>query len=345
MQFDVPCNMCGATLQVDESQVGTITKCLACGQAIFVSQSLSQPQPDTPDTELVHTLGASEELGPPTDLVLPEFTPETTDHVPVSASESRHPRSNNQQLVAPVVTSTPQNSPKTKSPVGAYVGIYISGAIFGLILGKFLFSRPVLTGLELIRDDGANRYKTEWVSPTAPVPSSQRKGLGETIRLGDLSVTALAVEKRSIELARVDPFSGEVETMRSPQQCLVLRVRLKNTSANVQFAPLDETFLRPHDPTERPTYSFIEQAGGDRISLYELAPFSEWSIVGQPCSAIKPGEQLDAIIPAANGSADQARGKILWRLQLRAGGPVDEAFSTVVGFDLDIDQVCPSQAS
>lgn len=218
------------------------------------------------------------------------------------------------------------------------VAVYVSGMIFGLILGKFIFGKAAPSGLELIRDDGANKHKTEWIIPTAPVPNAQRKRIGETINLGHLAVTALGVERTKISLERLDP-SGEKEIMTSPEECLVLRIRLKNTSTDVEFAPLDETFLRTHDPNRRPTYSFIELADGKQIKMYELLHFSEWNIAGQSFETIEPGEEMEAIIAAASGSPASAKGKMLWRIHLRAGGPNDNDYSTVVGFEFTADQI------
>jgi hypothetical protein len=98
-------------------------------------------------------------------------------------------------------------------------------------------------------------------------------------------------------------------------------------------------FVRPHIQRERPTYSFIEVAGGDPIEMFDLHKFSEFDLEGQPFVAIKPGEEIEANIAAAEDSPAKATGDMLWRVQVRAGVAEKKAYTTVVGFEFTPDQI------
>ncbi len=298
----------------------------------FALQSVAAPQP-TPAQPVPQAPQFVPAPIPPAKSDVPEFfLPTVTDEPSRSVAPAASATSYTTLHALPA-------SVKQKSRIPLLVGVYVSGVILGLILGKFIFGKPTPTGLELIRDDGANREKTQWIAQTSAVPRDQLKKIGETIQLGHLAVTAMGVEKKKVSLERTDPFTSAKEKTTSPEECLILRVRLKNTSRDVEFAPLDETFLRSHLPKKRPTYSFIETEGGKPIRMYELAEFSEWNIVGQPFDTIKPGGELEAIIPAESGSPAKAKGSMVWRIQVRAGGPKDKSYSTVVAFEFTPEQI------
>jgi hypothetical protein len=229
---------------------------------------------------------------------------------------------------------------KPVSRFGVLAAVYFSGVILGLILGKFMFGRAAATsagptGLEVIRDDGVLKDKTKWVDPKASLPSSQLKRLGETVQIAGLSITARSVERAKV--TKVHSFSGSRET--TPDECLVLHLLLKNTSSNVEFAPLDPMFVRPHNKQERPNYSYIEVPGNDPIEMFGLHKFSEFDLEGQPFDAIKPGEEIEAIVAAAEDSPALAKGTMRWRVQLRAGVADKKAYTTVVGFEFTPEQI------
>jgi DNA-directed RNA polymerase subunit RPC12/RpoP len=233
---------------------------------------------------------------------------------------------------------------KPQSRLGILVATYVSGVIFGLIIGKFVFGKPAAaasgsSGLEAVRDDGMYKDKTKWVDPKASVPSSQLKRMGETVQIAGLSITARSVQRAKV--TKVHSFGGSKET--SAGECLVLHLLLKNTSKDVEFAPLDPMFVRPHNPRERPTYTYIEVRDGEPIGMFDLHKFSEFDLEGQPFDAIRPGEELEAIIAAAEDSPSKAKGKMCWRVQVRAGVPDQKpeknAYTTVVGFEFTPEQI------
>src|SRR5262249_15834455 len=162
-------------------------------------------------------------------------------------------------------------------------------------------------------DYGVHQGDTKWVSPATAIPPAQYKQIGETVYLGQLAVTALGIERRKISLVRSDPLTGVQEQTMTADECLVLHVRLRNTSNDIEFAPVDEMFLGPHDPKQWPNYSFIECDDGSQIPMFPLAEYSEYNIDGQSFQPLKPGQEMDAIIAACEGSPARVKGRMLWR--------------------------------
>src|SRR5207302_10401675 len=75
---------------------------------------------------------------------------------------------------------------------------------------------------------------------TAPVPDRLKVGLGRTLKLGDLEVTPLRVERRKVRLFDERyPKPTELE-----HDSLLLHLRLHNASGDLAFAPLDNYFDR-----------------------------------------------------------------------------------------------------
>jgi hypothetical protein len=297
---------------------------------------------------------AQQPARPPASPAPPAFVPPATPSTPPAQPEFFLPgvaEDRDTATAAALSTTAPSftggGATPAKPPlrVGILVATYVSGVIFGLIIGKFVFGKTAAaggsgsSGLEAIRDDGMLKDKTKWVDPKAAVPSGQLKRLGETVQIAGLSVTARSVQRAKV--TKVHSFGGSKET--SVGECLVLHLLLKNTSKDVEFAPLDPMFVRPHNPSERPNYSYIEIPGGEPIGMFELHKFSEFDLEGQPFDAMKPGEEIEAIVAAAEDSPSKAKGTMRWRIQVRAGvpdqKPEKKAYTTVVGFEFTPEQI------
>jgi hypothetical protein len=268
----------------------------------------------------------------PTSAELPDFLAASAPPAPGPAVTS-HDLSNS------TTTAVRRPAAKSGSRFGVAIFAYVSGVLMGLILGKVLFGRSQAasapTGLEMIRDDGAQKGKTKWPNPKSEVPRGQISRIGETVEVGALAVTAKAVERSKV--TKVHSFSQTKEQSRD--KCLVLRLVLKNISKDIQFAPLDPIFLRPHDPRNRPNYSYIQLKDANPIPMFELDKFSEFDLDGQPFDALEPGEEIEAIVAAAEGSPAQAKGNMLWRVQVRAGVREGHSYSTVVGFEFAANEI------
>jgi hypothetical protein len=147
-----------------------------------------------------------------------------------------------------------------------------------------------------------------------PIPPENLTTLGQTVHLGDLEVTPLAVVALPLELIRsIDP----AEYRREEEDSLVLRLRLTNVSRKRSLVPLDtyltrERGLRPLDP-------FIATSDGSNIGLYPLAIDSEWSIAGQEFPKLEPGDTGETIVAAEPGSAHRTTSEMTWRVRLRTG--------------------------
>jgi hypothetical protein len=152
----------------------------------------------------------------------------------------------------------------------------------------------------------------------------------ETIRVGDVEVTPLAVEKRVVKV--------HVVGFEKPEPCegpsLVLKLKVKNVAEDYEFAPMDNYFDRHWDG----------KAGSAPLTILDLG--KSGAFYGGPCKwaplggrehrefldgrknvmpLLPPGEEMDSYICTdGNDRAVMARlaahkGKLLWRVHLRRG--------------------------
>jgi hypothetical protein len=148
--------------------------------------------------------------------------------------------------------------------------------------------------------------------------------MGKPLKVGSLEVTPLAVARARIQLRRTG-LAGRVEVKDGGRGAMTLRLRLRNTSDDAVFAPLDESFLRDRD--DGPSESFVELGNGERVYLYPIPVTSEWSIVGQEFPDLRPGEAREVLIVSAADFPTNASG-MTWRLVLRTG--LDETATIAV---------------
>jgi hypothetical protein len=152
------------------------------------------------------------------------------------------------------------------------------------------------------------------IAPLPPIPAENVAILGQTIRVGQLEVTPLAIVVAPVDLVRAfDP----PDWRRDEAESLVLRLRLTNISEDQVFAPLEQAFVR--DQTSPLDRSMISSSSGVTIDLYPLANDSEWSIQGQEFLTLKPGESVETIIASETRAAGRLAGEMTWRVHLRIG--------------------------
>jgi hypothetical protein len=159
---------------------------------------------------------------------------------------------------------------------------------------------------------GGNRRITR--SPSAPLPEGHLTALGVAARLGDLEVTPLSVARREIELARLDGSTGET---RQVEDVLVLSLRFTNRSRDAVISPLDSSFVRESNSSADDSY--IDTASSKRISMFRLAPESEWSIKDQQFPALNPGASGESIVVSEPVQMNQLTGELIWHVKLRTG--------------------------
>lgn len=229
----------------------------------------------------------------------------------------------------------------------------VSYAILATIAVIILYLRPQppdpLERLPDLEGDyrGAKHQKPgavsyERISPESPLPARLQVSLGQSIRLGDLEITPLAVELRHLKITQpgMDP-----ET--TPEPALVLRLRLKNLSSDMVFSPTDPYFDRRWKSlsgTGKP-YTFLEFGsnrffGGPLPWQPGTAPEDRATIEGQQYGPLHPGEEVTTLVctDSDDGLAQllaSYQGSLLWRIHLRRGlvqvGQKEVCATAVVG--------------
>ncbi len=153
------------------------------------------------------------------------------------------------------------------------------------------------------------------VEQAAPIPANHMAKLGQPLKIGALEITPLEMVRENIRLKRTT-ITGKAEEKDGGNGALSLKIRVRNTSKDVVFAPLDEAFIRDRDNSVPD--SFVELDSGERVYLYPLPVESEWSVVGQDFPELKPGEVKETCVVTVaefpGSSGDQT-----WHLKLRTG--------------------------
>ena len=168
-------------------------------------------------------------------------------------------------------------------------------------------SRPKLESVPKIVDSSP-------VGVLPPLPAENVASLGNTIRLGELEVTPLDIVATPLDLVRsIEP----ADWRREESPALVLRLKLKNISADHAFAPLERRFCASRRAAV--DRSSIVTSQGKSINLFPLAVDSEWSIVGQEFPSLEPGESVETFIASEPGAADRLTDDMTWRVRLRIG--------------------------
>jgi hypothetical protein len=139
-------------------------------------------------------------------------------------------------------------------------------------------------------------------------------GLGETVRLGLISVTPVSVSSGAVTLVR---NFGDHEKRSGGKGALKLRLRLKNLSEDSVIAPLDVALLRPRPGGDAETV--IETGNEDEpyISMYSLALESEWSIQEEEFRDLEPGSGYETTIVSAPGATAKTSPAMTWRVRLQ----------------------------
>ncbi|HBN76355.1 MAG TPA: hypothetical protein DD473_11160 [Planctomycetaceae bacterium] len=166
------------------------------------------------------------------------------------------------------------------------------------------------------------------VPEAATLPPGHELELGESRRYGNLIVTPLRVEKGTL---RFEHYTGDPARKReSVPQVLKLWVKFENVSKDQSFSPLDRKILLTrivdsNNRTQLRSNQFLCPAGskGDlknTFLLYDLEEYGDWNFAGmQDDPVLKPGETMEAYIPASPDAAGELDGAAVWRLQFRKG--------------------------
>ncbi len=220
----------------------------------------------------------------------------------------------------------------------AIIATYLCGAMTGFVIGKLVYGPAATSPLRKIPDYGVHRGGREWTlpDPNAAVPRGHWLEPGDHVQIGDLEIEVVELGVRPVRLVRLDPISGQVERRETGTESLVLVLRLRNRSDRLAFVPIDEMFLRDSD---FPQYSYIEFPDGSRVGMYPLPQFSEFNLENQSFEELPPGGEQTYWIVAHPDAVEKIRNTMTWRVQLRAGGTVDQTYSTVIAIRFHAEDV------
>jgi hypothetical protein len=171
---------------------------------------------------------------------------------------------------------------------------------------------------------------------TSPLLPQRITRLGEKLRVGDLEITPVKVDR---EVVSVISKGSQPEPCRAPS--LVLRLKLKNISSNVVFQPMDAYFDRKwNKKSEQPPLTILElldSAEAVRFfggpAEYHPAPLPNKNNVEPPqevegdhaSHVLRPGDEMETFVctdgddMAAVNAVENYHGKLLWRVQMRRG--------------------------
>lgn len=248
-------------------------------------------------------------------------------------------------------------------------------AILILVLVRMKTAGP-MHPLEYIPDvDGDNpgakrtkiRFNHDKERTQEIVPAQLRTKIGMAIRVGELEVTPLAVEKATVAVL----VSGFSKAEPCKEDSLILRLKLKNVSADQSFSPLDYYFNRKWKEKSRNSYPppfTLVQFGTEKPEKSFFGGPANWlplALAGSKKSqspretvedenldkTLEPGEEMTAFLCTdGDDSSTQAiytyQGPMLWRLQVRRGlvpvGAKEIPATAVIGVEFsttDIKQI------
>jgi hypothetical protein len=233
------------------------------------------------------------------------------------------------------------------------------GVLMVIVIGLFLIYSLVMTGLTAYFWSESRRvveplevipdvYKQ--FKDAAPGKSVSLKGmpavdarlppqlitrLGGTVTVGALAVTPVAIEQRTNLPYFVQPAGKAAIERKFDGQCLVLRLRVKNVSAEQQFCPNDPAYDREGTNTAARPYTFVDANSRKFFGGVRPWPFAKGIEMeyfqGRENDRVplKPGEERETFVTsladtprdnilATVAKTDEAK-PALWRVQLCRG--------------------------
>ncbi len=204
------------------------------------------------------------------------------------------------------------------------------------------------------------------IDAKAPLSPNQIIRLGQKLRLGDLEIEPLAVDREVVSVMAPPP-STSAEPCAYPS--LVLTLKLRNVSDDVAFQPMDTLFDRYWDAKGDPPLTILELLGKDPPDFFYGGPAeyrgkekggSDWVVRPDKDPdltnrddevVLNPGDEKEFFVCTDGGKTtkdkkardtaeaiDNHHGKLLWRVHLRRGLEVVNAnryvpISTVIGVE------------
>jgi hypothetical protein len=228
--------------------------------------------------------------------------------------------------------------------------------------------------LEYLRDTGENppakrgtSSVIESISPETNLPLRLQVALGERLRIGDLEVWPLKVERKKLTICSEN---RRLQPQETSNDALVLTLRLRNVSSDVLFTPTDPHFDR----------QWKEEYGSSRP--YTLLEIGDKRFFGGPIQwrprtnrgkfraddpreyvkgqendnqILKPGTERTSILCTDPGNREilkmvqAAQGPLVWRVHLRRGlvdvGDREVSATAVVGVVFDKKDILMAKAN
>lgn len=251
-------------------------------------------------------------------------------------------------------------------------------AILILILFRINNAGP-LHPLEYIPDvDGDNpgakrtkiRFNHDKERTQEVVPAHLRTKIGVAIRVGELEITPLALEKATVAVL----VSGFSKAEPCKDDSLILRLKLKNVSTDQTFCPLDYYFNRKWKEKTKNSYPppfTLVQFGTEKPEKSFFGGPANWlplALAGSKKSqspretvenenldkSLEPGEEMTAFLCTdGDDSSTQAifshQGPMLWRLQVRRGlvpvGSKEIPATSVIGVEFGATDIKQTPAA
>ena len=154
------------------------------------------------------------------------------------------------------------------------------------------------------------------VEPPEPILGELFTTIGQPLKVGSLEVTPIEVKREDVALERSNVYA-KPEKKAGGKKAIFLRLRLRNLTKDTVFAPLDQAYLRERG--KQVVDTFLQAGVDDRIYPYPLAVESEWSIVGQDFSELRPGESRVVAVVSAPEVPQDVSSPLTWRVRLRTG--------------------------
>ena len=194
--------------------------------------------------------------------------------------------------------------------------------------------------------------------PKLDVPVDLRVKLGNELRVGDLSVKPLSIDRTVLHCV-TEYEVAENKDREVPPETLVLKLRVKNLSADTAFYPNDPAFNRAADHHNSP-YTALQFRNEFFYGTFKWPPAAGTKreyVVGheQDAAPLPPGGERDTFINVApkqkvmeairNLPKEQS---LLWRVQLRrgmvhyadeSGREGDFSATAVIGVEFQRDQI------
>lgn len=167
----------------------------------------------------------------------------------------------------------------------------------------------------------ANRFKGD-----GDLPANLKAGLGGKIEVGQVEVEPLRVERRPLRLF-AEKKNGE-ERVPTTGTALVLRLRVKNTSSDLTFSPLDPAFNRKTITNDDRPLTRLVVAGESYYGGPVNWPFRTTRQYDDEqrddATPLKPGESREYSVCSATdakllAAVRKATDPVVWRVQVRRG--------------------------